>query len=396
MTTLQHDPAPSARSTAPTISTARLLGQDADRRWRELDEGRRLPADLYEAALRAGLFRTLVPPALGGTGGTPVDWFRIGLELAWHEPSLGWVVSQGAAELGWLSVAGDPRWAAEVLEDPLGASATTLAGGGELILDGEEATFGGRWAFDTGCTGATWIGGLAMVAGAATPEGLPVVRFALVPADRAEIADDWDPSGLRGTGSHSITIPKQAIDPSWTFTPFEPTTHDHGPHRVLVGNGNWPIASAAAATQLGVARRALDEAREILVTKAPAPAFVTLASNAAVQRAYLRAEGLWNAARSAVEMELALLWDEGTRDGELTSAQRVRLFAANATANEQAVHIVDVMCELTGTVTLDRTHPLSRCRRDVDALRGHISVNGQAVEHGGAVALGVLDVEVRI
>lgn len=391
MTTFQE-----ANVVRATVDTATLLGQDADRRWRELDEARRLPADLYQTALAAGLFRTLVPTALGGTGSSPVDWFRIGLELAWHEPSLGWVVSQGAAELGWLTVASDPVFAREVLADPLGSSATTIAGVGELAIGGETATFGGRWAFDTGCTGATWIGGLAMIAGAVSPEGLPVLRFACVPAHRAEIADDWNPTGLRGTGSHSITIPKQSINPAWTFTPFEPTPHDYGPHRCIVGNGNWAIAASVAATQLGTARRALDEAKEILATKASPPAFVPLANNAAVQRAYLRAEGLWNACRSSVEMELELMWGEAERFGELSSAQRVRLFAANATANEQAVAIIDSMCELTGTVTLDRTHPLSRCRRDAEVLRGHLAANGQSMEYGGAVALGVVAEERRV
>jgi alkylation response protein AidB-like acyl-CoA dehydrogenase len=163
-----------------------------------------------------------------------------------------------------------------------------------------------------------------------------------------------------------------------------------------VGNGNWAIATSVAATQLGAARRALDEAKEILITKAPPPAFVPLANNAAVQRAYLRAEGLWNACRSSVERELALMWDEAERLGELTPAQRVRLFAANTTANEQAVAIIASMCELTGTVTLDRAHPLSRCRRDAEVLRGHLAANGQSVEYGGAVALGVLAEEGRV
>lgn len=391
MTTLQ-----ASTATRATLETATLLGQDADRRWTELDEGRRIPADLYQAALAAGLFRTLVPAELGGTGGSPVDWFRIGLELAWHEPSLGWVVTQGAAELGWVAAGGDPAWAAELLADPLGSSASTIAGIGELALDGDTATVGGRWGFDTGCTGATWIGGLCIVAGAATPDGLPVLRIAWVPADRAEIADDWNPTGLRGTGSHSITIPTQVIERAWTFSPFEPTRNDRGAHRCLVGNGNWPIATSVAATQLGAARRALDEAREILVSKAPPPSFVPLAQNAAVQRAYLRAEGLWNACKASVETELASMWGEAQRDGELSRAQRVRLFAANATANEQAVAIIDSMCELTGTVTLDRTHPLSRCRRDAEVLRGHLATNGQSVEYGGAVALGVLAQETRV
>ena len=345
----------------PCLETATLLGQDADRRWAELDDARRLPDDLYTAALAAGLFRTLVPDQLGGPGTTPLDWFRIGMELAWHEPSLGWVVTQGAAELGWLAAGADPAWATEVLADPLGSSATTLAGIGELTLNGSASTIAGHWAFDTGCTGATWIGGLCLVAGITTPGGLPEVRFGLVPAERAQIHDDWNPSGLRGTGSHSTTI-----------------------------------ATSVAATQLGAARRALDEAKELLVAKAPAPEFVPLARNAAVQRAYLRAEGMWNACRAGVEAELVAMWDEATRNEQLSTAQRVRLFAANATANEQAVAIIETMCELTGTASLDRAHPLSRCRRDAQVLRGHLAANGQSIEYGGQVALSVLAEQTRV
>jgi alkylation response protein AidB-like acyl-CoA dehydrogenase len=385
MTTLKESPL-----LGPSVETATLLGQDADRRWIELDDARRLPDDLYEAALAAGLFRTLVPAQLGGPGTTPLDCFRIGMELAWHEPSLGWVVTQGAAELGWLAAGADPAWATEVLADPLGYSATTIAGIGELTLDGPASTIAGQWAFDTGCTGATWIGGLCLVAGSTTPDGLPEVRFGLVPAERAQIHDDWNPTGLRGTGSHSITIAAQTMDPAWTFSPFVPTANQWGPHRCLVGNGNWAIATSVAATQLGTARRALDEAKELLVSKAPAPEFVALARNAAVQRAYLRAEGLWYACRAGVEAELVALWDEATCHEQLSTAQRVRLFATNATANEESVAIIETMCELTGTASLDRAHPLSRCRRDAQVLRGHIAANGQSIEYGGQVALGVL------
>lgn len=391
MTALQE-----ATTVHPSLETARLIGEDADRRWAELDEGRRLPADIFETALRAGLFRTLVPTQLGGPGTHPVDWFRLGLELAWHEPSLGWVVTQGAAEMGWLTASADPRWAAEVLADPLGLSASTIAGIGELTIDGDTATASGHWAFDTGSTGATWVGGVCLVAGTTTDGGLPELRFALVPVDRAEVHDDWDPTGLRGTGSHSITIAPQEIDPAWTFCPWVPTTNDVGTHRVLVGNGNWPIASSVAAVQLGAARRALDEAKELLVTKAPAPEFVPLARNAAVQREYLRAEGLWRACRVGVESQLAVLWDDAERDGAVSAEQRVRLLAANVTASEQSVAIIESMCELTGTVALDRTHPLSRCRRDAQALRGHIAVNGQTVEYGGQMALGLLDEQTRV
>jgi alkylation response protein AidB-like acyl-CoA dehydrogenase len=367
------------------------LGAAADARTAELDARCRIPADLYEQALRAGLFRQLVAPAFGGAGQAPLAWFRTGVELARHEASLAWVETQGAAELGWIAAGGDPAWAAEVLADPLGSSASSVAGIGRLVVDGDRSRLSGRWAFNTGCQGATWIGGLALVADSTGPNGRPEVRWGWVPADRARIVEDWDPSGMRGTGSHTTVIDEQEIASAWTFDPKAATTNDRGAHRCLVGNGNWPIAASIAAVQLGNARRALDTAREIIASKAPAPDFVRLAENAAVQRSLVDAEGLWQAGEATMERELEAMWAEAELLHELTAATRVRLHRAALTADQLAVRVVDLACEITGTSSLSRSHVLGRCRRDAQALHGHISVNGTSAEHNAKVDLGALD-----
>lgn len=368
---------------------AAALGREADRRTTELDEGRRIPQDLYDRAARAGLFRQLVPRNLGGVGAEPLDWFRTGVELARHDASFAWVVTQGAAELGWVAAGGDDAWARELLRDPLATSASSSAGGGKLRIDGDTATISGSWAFNTGSPNASWIGGLALVDGATTPEGAPVIRWAWVPADRAVVADDWDASGLRGTGSSSTSIPEQTIPMAWTFSPMDVTTNDRGAHRALVGNGLWPIASAVAAVQLGNARRALDEAARLVVAKAPPPAFVPLAASAAVQHALTEAEGLWAAAIASVERELCAMWTEAEHDGELSMDRRVHLHRANLAASAIAVQVVDIVVRATGTAAVARQHVLARCQRDAHALRSHISVGAQATEWNAKISLGL-------
>lgn len=159
----------------------------------------------------------------------------------------------------------------------------------------------------------------------------------------------------------------------------------------MVGNGNWPIAGSVAACQLGTARRAIDEAIQLVGTKAPALDFVPLAQNAAVQRAPIRAEGAWSGCVASIERELESMWEEANRKGELSSDQRVRLFTAHAAANEQAIAIINEMCTITGTAAAHRTHPLSRCRRDSQSLQGHISTNGSAVEKAARIRLGLLE-----
>ena len=372
------------------------LGALADARWSELDEARRIPDDLFDDVKSSGLVRTLVPRSMGGAGLAPVEWFRTGVDLARHDPSLAWVVTQGAAELGWIAAGADPAWAAEVLADPHGASASSTAGLGTVIVDRSGMRLRGRWSFNTGCHGATWIGGLSLVDARDGVEAPSAVTFGWVPADRAEILDDWDPSGMRGTGSNSTEIAEQDIDPAWTFNPFAPTTNDRGAHRCLVGNGNWPIATSVAAVQLGAARRALDEAHRIVVDKAPAPDFVRLVEVGAVQRALVRAEGRWAAHVAGVEAELDSLWADAARDGELSVARRVSLLSANVNASEGAAAIVTAMCEVTGTAAMVRSHPISRMRRDVEALGAHIAVNGATIEAAGRMHAGLIEPDIRV
>ena len=373
--------------------SVRAIGEDIERRSEELGETRRVPDDLYETIARCGLFRQLVPRELGGVGATPAEWFAHGVELASRDASVGWVVTQGAAELGWIANGGDPAWAAEVLADPLAASASTIAGLGTLTVDGDTGVLEGSWAFDTGCHGATWIGGMSAV--------LPVAdgaesefRFAWVPADRAEILDDWNPTGLRGTGSNGIVIPNQTIPVAWTVSTFNPTENDRGPYRTMVGNGNWPIACSVAAVQLGASRRALDEAQLVLGRKFEMAGPFT--HNPGIQVDFMEVEARWHAAHALMERELATMWEHAERNGELPGTQRVRINQAATNANRTAVEVINVLTRLTGTTTVDPNHALSRCSRDVLALQGHIGTCRQSIEMAAEYQFGLRDTLLRL
>lgn len=374
------------------LEVATRLGEQAERRWEDLDRECRIPADLHRAALESGLFRTLVPSDMGGLGASALEWFRCGVELARHEVSFGWVVTQGAVELGYIAAGGDPAWAREVLSDPNASSASSVAGMGVLCRGSTGLTLSGRWAFNTGANGATWIGGLAAFAGSSPPD----VRLAWVPASRAEIVGDWNPTGLRGSGSGSTVIPEQRIDEAWVLRPFSPVDQSSGPHSCLLGNGNWPIACAVAATELGAARRAIDEAAAFLHAKSTGTEHQSLAHHPSAQRDIMYMQSVWAACIASVERELESMWTEARQEGFLSGAQRVRLLAANALAATESMRVIEAMCDLTGTLSIRREHPLSRARRDAQALRGHRAVNSEALENAGKVWLGVIPEHRRV
>jgi alkylation response protein AidB-like acyl-CoA dehydrogenase len=296
--------------------------------------------------------------------------------------------------MGWIAAGADERWAAEVLRDHVATSASSTAGLGRMSRVGVNWRFGGRWSFNTGCQSAGWIGGLAMVLG---DDGTPMgTRWGWVPADRARIVEDWDPTGLRGTGSHTTVIDEQDIPSEWTFDPMAPTSNDRGPHRCLVGNGNWPIATSVAATQLGNARRAIDETLTVLLGKTRHPDLVTLAQLATIQSELVSLEGLWSAAIAGVERALEAMWIEASSFEQLSNRQRVDLHTANVAADRLSTRIVERACAMSGSAALPSTSVLARCRRDAQALHQHIATGSASIEANAKMALGLSDPHVLV
>jgi len=69
----------------------------------------------------------------------------------------------------------------------------------------------GRWGFATGSRRATWLGAHVPMfepdrSQRVNPGGRPHVRTALFPKSKAEIIDNWQVIGLRGTGSDSYRV----------------------------------------------------------------------------------------------------------------------------------------------------------------------------------------------
>ena len=201
------------------------LADDAARRAGEIEDVGELPADLLGAALGAGLLRLGLPTRWGGHDASPVDSFRVILRLAVGDGSTGWLVGAATAFHDIIAAGADP----ELQDRFFGDRQAFLAGGvngdgvARRVPDGFEVS--GRWGFASGCRAASWLGGLCAVEGGAPSPTAPMFRFVMVPAARAEIVPGWDVIGLRGTGSHSVVLPRQVVPVAWTF-PF-PFPLDH-------------------------------------------------------------------------------------------------------------------------------------------------------------------------
>jgi alkylation response protein AidB-like acyl-CoA dehydrogenase len=366
-----------------------MLAKEADARRGELDRERRVPADLFQRAGHAGLFRQLVCAELGGLGRSPAEWFETGVEMARWEPSFAWIVTQGAGDMAIYVAAGAPAFTSAFLADRAAYIASSDSSAGKLAPEGDGFRFEGRWGFCSGCQGATWVGGLAELPvenGAAEPDW----RHVLVPIERARIEETWDVMGMIGTGSHTVVVEPQSIPADWTFEIKKMGSNDYGQMSVAVGSGFWPIATAVAAVQLGTSRRALDAASDLVKKKAGALRTRPLMENAHVQQQLMRAEGAWSACYAGVEKALTQMWRHAEQNRRLPIEIRTALLSANAYASATAIEIIDSVCEIVGTSVAPARGIFGACLRDARTIGSHVSVGGAMLELAAQLRFGLI------
>jgi len=170
---------------------------------------RRLAPQAMAALHDAGIMRTWVPKAYGGLQMNPVPALKMFEEISRIDSAAGWIASNSSIIAFFCQVISD-QGAAEMFSDPQ----TVVAGGwfppGKAVpvRDGYRLT--GQWAFGSGCHYANWLTGHVLVNDGDKPRldanGNPVSLITFFRASEAEIVDNWNTLGMRGTGSHDVRL----------------------------------------------------------------------------------------------------------------------------------------------------------------------------------------------
>ncbi len=365
------------------------MGEEADRRWREGDELRHLPADLARELIGTRMFQAWVPAAYGGDQLDVAAVLDAIEEASYHDGSFGWCAMIGVTT-SLLSGYLPARWASEIFGDPAsctGGHAMPL--GRALPVDGG-LRVSGRWQWGSGSDHCTYVGGACVVVdgdGHRQPraDGLaaPFVFFA---RDEVELLDTWDVMGMRATGSTDYEVTDVLVpEGRWAEPQLGAPVVDAPLYR-------FPFMAALAlgvsAVSIGLARRAGDELVDLAGAKKPAQSSRTLAERPIVQADVARAEVAWRSARSFVREQVDGAW-AAAEEGALgvTHRRDLRLAATNATL--AATHAVDLMYEAAGGSAVHRGGALERVFRDAHVATQHAMVSGRTLEVLGRVALGL-------
>jgi alkylation response protein AidB-like acyl-CoA dehydrogenase len=357
----------------------------------EGEQLRTMPIDLVRRAKAAGLFRLNLPESLGGLELDPATTVEIVEEISRADGSAGWtiVIGNSTAFFAWLDpsvarelIGAHPDFVSTSVWAPLGRAAPERPG---------RFTVSGRWPFNSGCPHADWLQVGVFVSDSGAPRtlasGAPDWRFAFIPARSAVIEDTWDAMGLRGTGSHHLTVSDASVPAEHLAAPFfESARHDGPLWRI-------PLVTLAgmflAAVPLGIARRALDEFAALAMTKVRGPTTQGIGHDAEAQGQLARAEGALAAARSFLFDAIAGIWDTACRGDEPGLEQRALVLLAASQVVRAGVEAVDRVFRLAGAEAVFAVHPLQRCFRDIHTASQHILFSTGRDQAFAKVRLGI-------
>jgi alkylation response protein AidB-like acyl-CoA dehydrogenase len=361
-----------ARRVAPVIA------EHAD----EGEQQRRLPAPTVQALVDADLMRMCVPACYGGPEATPMELVEAIEAVAQIDGAAGWC-TMIASTTSSMSLFLPAQWAQQIYGD-----ATTVTGGvyapnGVAQADGDMWTVTGRWAWGSGTQHCRWITG-----GARTPDGAFHLMF--MDAHDVTFHDTWHTVGMKGTGSLDFSVDAARVPFGCSVMPglSRPTVDIP-----LAAFPNFSLlASGVAGVSLGIARRALDEIRDLAQGKRPLFSAKTLAQSSVVQAELARAEAGLQAARALLLGEMNDAWNAVLAGGAVELERRTRIRLATVHAAETATKATEMAFTWAGGSSVYQNSPLERCWRDAHVATQHLMVSPRMYETLGRAMLG-LDID---
>jgi alkylation response protein AidB-like acyl-CoA dehydrogenase len=359
------------------------------------EQQRTLSAPLVEALWDSGLMQFMNPSAAGGHEPGFAELIETWIEMARQDGSLGWI---GIANIPSASFAA-AYLSDEGFEQIFGVNNNRVTMGGQFFPNGtgEKVAGGyrvtGAWQFGSGtghseyvCAGFLPMDSGEMVMANAT---MPLMTVAIVPREQVTFTDGWHVQGLKGTGSYDYNLQDVFVPDSHTYPLLTREPLRGGP---LYRFGVMPLTGCGhAAWALGVARSAIDDVRDLAISKTRMGETSSIAHRLTFQRNLAHHEAMWRAAHRLVVDTFTQMETEVVSGAEVTPPMRCDMRLAATYATEASREIVQWAHLAAGTTAIREGHRLERAFRDMYTGTQHAFVSENTYTEAGKLMLGLIE-----
>jgi alkylation response protein AidB-like acyl-CoA dehydrogenase len=355
----------------------------------DIEQGRRLPAELVSALKSARIYGMLVPRRYGGLELGAPRAFQAIRALARLDGSVGWnaMIGHIGALMPFLTSSSLCEQVYRDGKDHIIAGSGQPAGTAERAAGGWRVT--GTWPFVSGCQNAEWIAGTCVMMEGDSPieasDGSgPMFRSFVTAAEHWELQDTWHTFGLQGTGSHHAALTDVFV-PDENFFEF-PFGSSFAPDPIF-GKFAEVIVLAHAALAVGIAEGAIMDLVELARTGVKQLLMATpMAETERFKEGLARLDAELMAARALLEAQTTQVWQSPAQPKPKDLTRMAEQLQAAIWITSACIRVAEGCFELAGSRAVYESSPLQRRMRDLRVAAQHAAVTPRHyVLAGGAV-----------
>ncbi len=338
-----------------------------------------LPEATVKEMQDAGFFRIMQPARYGGFELDPEVFFNVQMILAEACMSTAWVLGVVAIHNWQLALFDD-----QAQQDVWGEDDATLISSSYMPVGKVEHVEGGyklsgHWGFSSGSKHCKWafLGGMVPP----TREGeAPDYRTFLVPLGDYKILDNWNVSGLEGTGSHDIVV-KDAFVPEYrthrSIHGFECNSpgnavNDHYIFRLPFGQ---IFVRAVSSSSIGCLKGVVDSYVAVNRDRVGLNDGNKIATDPDAQMALATAVSTIDECQTIMFRNFDTMIEAVRQGQELDIKQRIQMRFDAAQVAAKCTEAINLMFISCGAQGIFRDHPLNRAWLDINAGRTHVANN---------------------
>ncbi len=377
----------------PAVAAAQALQPMVREHAEEAQKLRHVPEAVVRAMAEAGLYRVAAPAAYGGAEADPISTIEVIEAISQADGSTGWVLMIGIETVGIGGALMEPAMAANLFArhpEIVMCGALNPQGRAQRVEGGWLVN--GQWPFASGCHHASFFWGQCRVmeSDGAQSDPLRLIEV-LVPREQYDILDTWHVNGLRGTGSHDVSVQDLFVPDDMVTEVSGNKPHHDGPLYRLPPFSRLAYNKVGVST--GIARAALDAFVELAEHKHPRLSSRPLRDRPRAQLNYALAEAALRSARAFVVDAVMDEWETVLAGGRADRKQRALVRLACSQACQEAIRAVELIHQAAGTSANLEDSPIGKARRDVAVVAQQLMVAPQFIEDAGRVLLGLEPLE---